>query len=83
MMTDSTLIDIHHLPSAVTTGAAPLGSSLDVVSLDEIQRIHARRMLDYFGGDKVRAAELLGVSRSTLYRLLSEDTGLRREAAGG
>jgi DNA-binding NtrC family response regulator len=41
-----------------------------LVSLEEIERLHARRVLDAVGGDKVRAAEILGVSRATLYRLL-------------
>jgi DNA-binding NtrC family response regulator len=82
MMADSTVIDIHHLPDVVKTTALPLGPSQDLVSLDEMQRIHARRVLEHFGGDKIRAAELLGVSRSTLYRLLSEDTSVRSEAAG-
>jgi DNA-binding NtrC family response regulator len=82
MMTDSTVVDIHHLPAAVRNMAPALDPSQDLVSLDEVQRIHARRVLEHFGGDKVRAAKLLGVSRSTLYRLLSQETGIRSEAAG-
>jgi DNA-binding NtrC family response regulator len=82
MMTDSPVIDIHHLPDAVKITTLPLGPSQDLVSLDEMQRIHARRVLEHFGGDKIRAAELLGVSRSTLYRLLSDDVAVRSEAAG-
>ena len=81
MMTDSSVIDIHHLPTAVKTMGLPLGSSVDLVSLDEMQRIHARRILEYFEGDKIRTAEVLGVSRSTLYRLLSEEPGVCKEAA--
>jgi DNA-binding NtrC family response regulator len=82
MMTDSTVIDIYHLPDAVKATTLPLGPSQDLVSLDEMQRIHARRVLEHFGGDKIRTAELLGVSRSTLYRLLSGDAAVRSEAAG-
>jgi DNA-binding NtrC family response regulator len=76
MITDSTVVDINHLPESITA-ASPLQRpvSLDVVSLDDIQRIHARRMLEYFCGDKIRTAELLGVSRATLYRLLSNNSG--------
>jgi DNA-binding NtrC family response regulator len=76
MITDSTVVDVNHLPESITAASPlPRPVSLDVVSLDDIQRIHARRMLEYFGGDKIRTAELLGVSRATLYRLLSNNSG--------
>jgi DNA-binding NtrC family response regulator len=72
---------VNHLPESIkNSGPAPV-SSLEVVSLEEIQRIHARRMLDHFGGNKRRTAELLGVSRSTLYRLLSNESGTNKQAA--
>jgi DNA-binding NtrC family response regulator len=45
-----------------------------MISLDEMERLHARRVLDALGGDKLRAAEILGVSRATLYRLLAPMT---------
>ena len=71
MMTDSTRIDACDLPASFS---APLKSSVErepeMVSLEELERLHARRVLDAVGGDKVRAAEILGVSRATLYRLL-------------
>jgi DNA-binding NtrC family response regulator len=74
MITDSTVVDVNHLPESITASPPQRPVSLDVVSLDDIQRLHARRMLDYFGGDKIRTAELLGVSRATLYRLLSNNS---------
>jgi DNA-binding NtrC family response regulator len=80
MMADTTLVDVNHLPGSVTS-PPKASQSLDIVSLDEIQRIHARRMLAHFGGDKARTAEILGVSRSTLYRLLSNENGARKVAA--
>ena len=46
-----------------------------MVSLDEIQRIHARRVLEESGGNKLTAASVLGVSRATLYRLLADGSG--------
>jgi DNA-binding NtrC family response regulator len=71
MMTDSTRIDACDLPASFST---PMKTSVErepeMVSLEEIERLHARRVLDAVGGDKVRAAEILGVSRATLYRLL-------------
>jgi DNA-binding NtrC family response regulator len=81
MITDSTAVDVNHLPETIRSPNAKTESSFDIVSLEEMQRIHARRVLDHFGGNKTRAAELLGVSRSTLYRLLWNESGIKDEAA--
>ena len=39
-------------------------------SLQELERIHIERMLDHVGWNKSKAAELLGIERSTLYARL-------------
>ncbi|HSB77150.1 MAG TPA: sigma-54 dependent transcriptional regulator [Candidatus Methylomirabilis sp.] len=52
-----------HKQSAVVTG--------DLVSLDELTRQHLVRVLVSTGGNKKRAAEILGVDRRTLYRMLA------------
>ena len=75
MMADSRLIDIADLPpifsgSSSQRAGGEARSDLDL-SLDEIQVVHAHRVVDHVNGDKVRAAEILGVSRATLYRLLA------------
>lgn len=47
------------------------------LSTSGIEAVHARRVLDSLGGDKVAAARSLGVSRATLYRLLARERQLR------
>jgi len=39
--------------------------------LGELTRLHITRVLAATGGNKKRAAEILGVDRRTLYRMLS------------
>ena len=39
----------------------------EVVTLDEVESVHIRRALDHCHGNLSKAAELLGISRQTLY----------------
>jgi transcriptional regulator with PAS, ATPase and Fis domain len=41
-------------------------------SLAELERRYAREVLRETGGNKTRAAEILGIDRKTLYRLIGE-----------
>jgi DNA-binding NtrC family response regulator len=47
------------------------GMKTDMVSMDQMQRIHARNVMEKVGGNKSRAADILGISRVTLYKLLA------------
>jgi DNA-binding protein Fis len=49
-----------------------------MISLAELERSHSHRILNAVGGDKLRAAEILGVSRATLYRLLQTRAGVEQ-----
>ncbi|PYS84028.1 MAG: sigma-54-dependent Fis family transcriptional regulator [Acidobacteria bacterium] len=54
---------------AATTGGAP-------VTLDELERRHILRVLEDAGGNRERAAAILGISSRTLYRKLRDyETG--------
>ncbi|MBO0862149.1 MAG: hypothetical protein J2P21_27375 [Chloracidobacterium sp.] len=44
--------------------------SFDGRTLDEVERRHILRILEETGGNHLRAAEILGIRRRTLYRKL-------------
>jgi transcriptional regulator with PAS, ATPase and Fis domain len=70
MMTETDLIDIADLPEYVHTRNDPDGG-LDRMTLEEVENRHVRYILGKAGGNKQLAAEILGISRATLYRFLS------------
>jgi DNA-binding NtrC family response regulator len=71
MMTESDVIDVRDLPQRVKNEGALGNTDYEVLmSIDQLERRHAQRVLDHVGGNKVRAAEILGISRTHLYQLL-------------
>ena len=44
-----------------------LDKQQDIVSLDEVEKEHIRRTIDHCHGNLTQAAELLGITRQTLY----------------
>ncbi len=72
MMTDKTTIDLNDFPKPIVTMQHPtIPDDGPLLTFDELQQRHLRRVLEYVGGEKARAAEILGISRSTLYNLLA------------
>lgn len=52
------------------TAALVESAALETLTLDELERVYILRVLERVGGNKSRAAELLGIDRTTLYRKL-------------
>jgi DNA-binding NtrC family response regulator len=77
MMVEGNVIDIKDLPPYLWKPPVLARTHNDnLLSMDEVQERHLVSVLERMGGDKSRAAEVLGISRSTLYNLLA-----RRELA--
>lgn len=75
MMSESEFIDIRDLPDIFH--AQKPTSNLDtdsLLSIRQLERLHVQRVLDRVGGNKVKAAEILGISRTHLYELLKTAT---------
>ncbi len=72
MMTEGRFIDIHDLPERIRDQSGDQSYRDEgLLSLEELQQRHVLRVLERVGGNKARAAEILGVGRATIYQLLS------------
>ncbi|GJL67242.1 MAG: sigma-54-dependent Fis family transcriptional regulator [Nitrospirales bacterium] len=60
------------LPEAITLSYAKTTIQNGWKTLEQLEREHILRVLDAFGGDESRAAEILGVHRKTIQRKLKE-----------
>lgn len=77
IMCEADSIDVGDLPQRVREPAQrkfarDKGSTL---SLEELESRYAREVVEQVDGNKLRAAEMLGISRTTLYKLLSCNGG--------
>jgi DNA-binding NtrC family response regulator len=72
MMADGRFIDINDLPERLRQAQKnDFRTDEALYSLEEAQRRHIMRVLDRVGGNKLRAARILGVGRTTIYKFLS------------
>jgi two-component system, NtrC family, response regulator AtoC len=70
ILAETDVIHSHDLPDKLRSNALPAGAELDNsnVTLDDLEREHIRRVLTKVEGNKDRAAQMLGIHVSTLYR---------------
>jgi DNA-binding NtrC family response regulator len=71
MMAEGKFLDIDDLPDCLQREFSGHTADESLLSLEEVQKRHVLRVLDLVGGNKSRAAEILGVGRATIYELLS------------
>ena len=67
----SSRIDARDLPATLTPRAPALEKRLfdDLPTLEEIERRYLMHVLEQVGGNRTRAAEVMGIDRRTLYRM--------------
>ncbi|MBI3683865.1 MAG: sigma-54-dependent Fis family transcriptional regulator [Acidobacteria bacterium] len=70
MMAEGGVIDLRDLPPHLLHPSAANSEEEPMVSLKEAQFQHVKRVVEALGGNKIKAAQVLGISRATLYRYL-------------
>ncbi len=71
LLADGKPLEPSHFPG-LREQPDPDDDTTELADLDEIQRRHIQRVLDHFSGDKHAAAQVLGISVSSLYRRLEK-----------
>ncbi|HVB98391.1 MAG TPA: sigma-54 dependent transcriptional regulator [Candidatus Dormibacteraeota bacterium] len=75
---ESNFIDVVDLPTHLQH---PHAAALDLdehwrpVALEEVKRQHIARVLEFCAGNRVRAAQILGIGRTSLYRYFKREGG--------
>jgi transcriptional regulator with PAS, ATPase and Fis domain len=77
-------IDVTDLPVHLQKprqGSARAEENWRPLPLDEVRGIHIQRVLEMCNGNRVRASQMLGIGRTSLYRFLKRTT--KKAAAKG
>jgi DNA-binding NtrC family response regulator len=69
----STLITPESLPRSIAMFQIETIEPGKIKTMDEINREYAEKVVEMFGGNKSKAAEVLGISRTSLWRVLKEE----------
>jgi DNA-binding NtrC family response regulator len=83
MVCQSASVDVEDLPEWFNhrEHSAADRPAAEMLSLAELETRHVKYVLNRVGGNRVRAAEILGISRATLYRLLARQDAASPEPA--
>ncbi len=87
MMIQGSTIDLADFPESLRNPVQAVEGGEVLGSLEDVQNRHLLKVLEHVGGNKARAAEILGVSRATVYEMLarikkSEGTTMGKATAG-
>lgn len=72
ILTQNSVLDLEDFPAALSS-PSDLGRAANLLPLYEMERQYVREVLQTVGGNKQKAAEILKISRSTLYNILSDE----------
>nr|WP_320012096.1 sigma-54 dependent transcriptional regulator [uncultured Desulfobulbus sp.] len=69
ILAENGIITERCLPRELVESSESNGAAL---TLDSVEREHILKMLDFYGGNRQKTADTLGISRKTLYRKLTQ-----------
>jgi len=74
ILSDSDELSIENLPAEFQTisSVSKGGKQLSAFDLASAEKLHILKVLNYTNGNKTKAAELLNIALTTLYRKLDE-----------
>lgn len=72
IMTSGTVIDLTDLPDPLRASSFPTHATDTPLNMEEMQMRYVLRVLEAVGGNKARAAQILGIGRATLYEVLAK-----------
>ena len=70
-----TLITPEGLPQTIKMFQIETIEPDKIKTIDELNREYAGKVVELFGGNRSRAAEVLGISRTSLWRILKDENG--------
>jgi two-component system NtrC family response regulator len=68
ILSENGMIGLNALPRELTQNVQVTTGDAPFLSLDEMEKRHIRTILSHFEGNRTQAAQILGISRKTLYR---------------
>jgi two-component system, NtrC family, response regulator HydG len=69
----SSVITPESLPQSMSVFQIETLDPSKVRTLEELSKDYAEKVLEYYGGNRSKAAEVLGISRTSLWRILKEE----------
>ena len=78
MVSEGNPIDVADLPEWVQHRNMGIKDDETQMTIEEVDCRHAKRVLESVGGNQSRAAEVLGIGRTTLYRLLLRESARKQ-----
>ncbi len=73
MLEKSPLITVESLPQSMKVYQIQTFEPNKIRTIEELNKEYAERVIELYGGNKTKAAEVLGISRTSLWRILKEE----------